>query len=320
VAHDGAGNNSVFTTALLDNIDTTGLDVRLMLGRVRQKVVLDTFGRQVSWVEEALIGEHVLSSARDTIGPADEVTEEVRVWRASCAAGDGAAMGADLDGNPQGMFADLARERLSVRVSANANTRGINLASEDLVALAAALAVVGFPVEPEDRGLSDAVGLCLAQHPELDGQDLRPLYDEAAANAMILAAATAQRLRTDLVALRSVDRLKNVSLDALSRIEAIAEDNPVAASILEQAQRVVYDVELSRERILERLDQSRSQNKEIIDKTAVFCRATRPSTSSPVPMRAFRRAPSICASVTTRHFTSDTSERLTHHTKEVKHG
>ncbi len=272
VAYDGAGDNSVFTSALLDNIDTPGLDVRLMLGRVRQEVVLDTAGRQVPWVEEALIGEHVLSTARDTIGPEDEVTEEVRAWRVAYAAGDSAAMQAYLDVYPEGMFADIARERLSVPVSADTDSRGINLAGEDPVALTAALAVVGLPVQAGDSGLADAVGMYLAQNPALDGQDLGPLYDDAAARAMILAAATAQRMRTDLVALRSVDRLQSVSLDALAQIEAIAKDNPDAAPILEQAQRDVYDIEMARERILERLDQSRTYYQELIDNAADFLR------------------------------------------------
>jgi hypothetical protein len=270
VAYDGAGENSVFTTALLDNIDTPGLDVRLMLGRVRQEVVLDTFGRQVPWVEEALIGEHVLSTMSPTTGPADDVTEEVRIWRAAYAGGSPAAMQSYLEAYPQGMFADMAWDRISVPARANVDTRGIDLAGEDPAALAAALATVGLPVQPGDDGLTGMVALYLSQHPELDGQDLDPLYNEAAARAMMLAAATAQRMRTDLVALRSVDRLLEVSLDALGQIEAIAAGNPDAAPVLEQARQDVYDIELSRERILERLDQSRSYYQEIIDSTAVF--------------------------------------------------
>ncbi len=270
VAYDGEGGNSVFTTALLGNIDTPSLDVRLMLGRVRQEVVLDTFGRQVPWVEEALIGEHVISTAPATTGAADAVTEEVRMWRAAYAGGSANAMQSYLNTYPQGMFAEVAHERLAAPVPVNLGTRGFDLTGENPDKLIAALSITGFPVQPGDDAVAVAVGQYLAAHPELDGEDLGPLYDDAARRAMVLAAATAQRLRTDLVALRSVDRLQTVSLDALSQIEGIAASNPEAAPVLEQARADVEQIAIARERILERLDQSRSYYQEIIDNTVAF--------------------------------------------------
>jgi uncharacterized caspase-like protein len=58
VAADGLGENSTFTSALLDHVETSGIDVRIMFGRVRQDVVADTGGQQIPWVEEAVLGEH----------------------------------------------------------------------------------------------------------------------------------------------------------------------------------------------------------------------------------------------------------------------
>lgn len=56
-AEDGAGNNSPFTTALLQHIATPGLEVRQMFGRVRKSVYEATNKQQLPWVNEAIIGE-----------------------------------------------------------------------------------------------------------------------------------------------------------------------------------------------------------------------------------------------------------------------
>ena len=54
VAQDGAGNNSPFTTALLDNIATKGLEIELMLKRVKQEVYESTNKEQEPWNNSAL--------------------------------------------------------------------------------------------------------------------------------------------------------------------------------------------------------------------------------------------------------------------------
>jgi uncharacterized caspase-like protein len=57
VAADGTGRNSPFTTAFLEWVDEPGLEVGLMFRRVREAVMEATGGRQVPWVNEALLGE-----------------------------------------------------------------------------------------------------------------------------------------------------------------------------------------------------------------------------------------------------------------------
>lgn len=275
VAYDGDGANSVFTTALLGHINTPGLDVRLMLGRVRQEVVLETFAQQVPWVEEALIGEHVISTTPPPAPQDDAVADEVRLWRQVFADPDPAAMQTYLSAYPDGMFAEIARERLAVPDgrapdAALISAATTDLAGQDPARLGAALTVLGLPVPPSGDGMADAVARYLAERPTLDGTTLDPLYEEATRNAMILAAATAQRMRTDLVALRSVDRVLRVSQGALTEIAAIAADNPDALPVLQQAQSDVDDIITSRDRILNRLDQSRGYYQDILDETAAF--------------------------------------------------
>lgn len=57
VALDGTGNNSPFTEALARLIDTPDLEVRHLMGKVRESVYVSTGQRQLPWLNEALIGE-----------------------------------------------------------------------------------------------------------------------------------------------------------------------------------------------------------------------------------------------------------------------
>lgn len=58
VAYDGDGTkNSPFTQALADWIEKPGLEIALMFRRVREQVVAATDGKQVPWVEEAILGD-----------------------------------------------------------------------------------------------------------------------------------------------------------------------------------------------------------------------------------------------------------------------
>jgi hypothetical protein len=57
VALDGRGRNSPFTAALLQHLATPGLEVRSLMGRVRQSVRIETAGRQIPWDSSSLEGE-----------------------------------------------------------------------------------------------------------------------------------------------------------------------------------------------------------------------------------------------------------------------
>src|SRR6266704_1850351 len=56
-AEDGDGQNSPFTSALLRNLERSGIEVRRMLGEVRREVRETTGGRQIPWENSALEGE-----------------------------------------------------------------------------------------------------------------------------------------------------------------------------------------------------------------------------------------------------------------------
>jgi len=57
VAADGEGRNSPFTQGLLKYLKEPGLEIRSLMGRVREHVYEATGKRQLPWVNEALIGE-----------------------------------------------------------------------------------------------------------------------------------------------------------------------------------------------------------------------------------------------------------------------
>ena len=122
VALDGEGTaNSPFTTALLKHIETPGLEIRLIVSRVRQAVIEATRDKQVPWDSSSLVGEVYLSAApkppqpeaRPPAAPSAPATDEVAFWqgiRDSRSAGDFRAY---LERWPSGLFASLARARIA---------------------------------------------------------------------------------------------------------------------------------------------------------------------------------------------------------------
>jgi len=58
-AEDGLGENSPFTTALLNNLFVKGLDIRLAFGRIRDEVLKTTRGRQEPFVYGSIGGDSI---------------------------------------------------------------------------------------------------------------------------------------------------------------------------------------------------------------------------------------------------------------------
>ena len=61
VALDGDGRNSPFTTALLKHLSTPGLDIGVLMRRVRTDVIAATRDQQVPWDHSSLTSEVVLA-------------------------------------------------------------------------------------------------------------------------------------------------------------------------------------------------------------------------------------------------------------------
>ena len=279
VALDGSGKNSVFTEALLDNLVTPGLDVRLMLGRVRQQVVLKTGGLQVPWVEEALLGEHVISKKRLETIPTDAIASDVRQWRVASERADTTAYSEYLRNYPNGLFADVARERMDISAK---DTSGVGdysqtlLASVDPNAVTAALSALGLVAHNASSPRSatadaaEAFSRYAAQFPDPNAASVERLFSDATRESMFLGAIAGQRIRTDIVALRSVDRAQTIARDALAELETLAETNPEAKDLLLQGRSDLAAIEQARAKILARLDQSRSYYQDLVSRTSRF--------------------------------------------------
>lgn len=120
VAFDGDGMHSPFTAALLKHIETPGLEVNVLMTRVRADVFGMTNSRQRPWTSSSLIGEVYLSNgaARPTIKPVtapdSQTALEIAIWNAAEKGGTAADYRAYLTQFPEGAFAELARNRIAV--------------------------------------------------------------------------------------------------------------------------------------------------------------------------------------------------------------
>ena len=75
VALDGDGLHSPFTEALVEHIEAPGIDVALMLRRVRQSVLDATDGQQVPWGHSSLTGEfYFMPESADGPAPVAETS------------------------------------------------------------------------------------------------------------------------------------------------------------------------------------------------------------------------------------------------------
>ena len=114
-AADGAGSHSPFTTALLDNLATPGLDLRIAFGKVRDEVMAATDSKQEPFVYGSIGGSTVAlvpkpevkaapapapAAAQDTLARDYEFAERV---------GTRQAWDSFLAAHSTGFFADLAR-------------------------------------------------------------------------------------------------------------------------------------------------------------------------------------------------------------------
>ncbi len=271
VAYDGLGDNSVYTSALLKHVATPGLDARLMLGRVRQEVVLETDGRQIPWVEEAVLGEHSFNPAAPTQLIADAQVDELTRWRQISGSLDVAAFEGYLKAYPDGLFRQFAEDRIvalksSARLAQSAEPDQL-IAAANIDKLASALHALGLS---DGNNVSRGLRLYQQRLPDPSTLSEEQIYTDAARISMFLAATTLQQLRTDLVALRGIQRTLKISQDALAQMEEIAKTNPDATPLVEQARRDINEIQRSQGVVLRRLDQTRTYYDDILLESSAF--------------------------------------------------
>jgi tetratricopeptide (TPR) repeat protein len=122
-ADDGAAGNSPFATVFARDLAIPGLDIRLMLGKVRDDVLQATNHQQEPFVYGSLGGEAfyfvppVGGPVTDAKYPAPQQTDpmavELAFWNAVAESNDAGQIQSYLDKYPDGSFANLARAKLA---------------------------------------------------------------------------------------------------------------------------------------------------------------------------------------------------------------
>jgi hypothetical protein len=113
-ALDGAGKNSPFTAALLHHIETPGLEIRSLLGRVTKDVVDETKGEQRPWVNSSLEGDFYFLPPPMAPAAKSATNLEALFWDTIKASSNPADFKVYLTKFPDGVFAELAQNRLTM--------------------------------------------------------------------------------------------------------------------------------------------------------------------------------------------------------------
>jgi len=115
-AADGSGRNGIFTQYLLTALDQPGVQVEDAFKEVSAKVMQETGGQQIPWLEGVIHGHfYFLGPVRIQVAPQPTpgVDTEVSLWLAMQHCGTAACLRAYLDAYPSGRFAAAAKALLA---------------------------------------------------------------------------------------------------------------------------------------------------------------------------------------------------------------
>jgi hypothetical protein len=139
VATDGDGDHSPFTAALLDNLFTPGLDIRLAFGRVRDEVLKKTANQQEPFVYGSLGGANFALVPAAPAAPALEVVDAAAQadYNLVKKIGTKTAWEVFLKQYPTGFYHALAQEQLAMVIAAEKNSHdtqpgNVNIATRDV--------------------------------------------------------------------------------------------------------------------------------------------------------------------------------------------
>lgn len=139
VASDGEGDHSPYTTALLENLPKPGIDIGLMLRKVRASVVKATKGAQEPFISNALPGNQTFLVAPRKIEPVTANTApatqspatgfekierevELELWKATAKAKTAKMVKVFLKRYPRSDFAPAAKQLLKALTVPDAST------------------------------------------------------------------------------------------------------------------------------------------------------------------------------------------------------
>lgn len=108
VALDGKTQNSPFTGSLVRHIETPGLDIAVVLRRVRQDVIDETTGEQVPWSNSSLTGSVILKA-----GPPPDKNTEISFWKTIKDSDISGDFQTYLNQYPTGLFSEIAALKIA---------------------------------------------------------------------------------------------------------------------------------------------------------------------------------------------------------------
>ena len=278
VALDGEGNNSNFTTALIEHLATPGLDLRLVFGRIRQDVVLTSNGAQVPWVEESLLESLQLKEGSGLESQANR--DEIDAWRRLAGSGKLEGLQNYLESYPEGLFTQIAKQQIErlegierARAS-NSGTLAETVAQSNREQLTAALEILGFLPEVETAAHDDAALLraldIYARAASVSTEKIRleQINAEAARAALTLGAVMSGRIKSDIAALASIKQTKVVANEAVAEIKRLYGGTKEGEQALREVAVQVEAIDAAHDRVLARMDQSRSFYQRQLDRTS----------------------------------------------------
>jgi len=231
VALDGQDEHSPFTAALLEHMETPGLELRQVLTRVRDAVVTATDGQQVPWDHSSLRGDVYLvpaSAAPVAVSVAPPtVTSGAEVWQVIQFSNNPKDFEIFLRSFPDSPFAPYARVRLESLTPAEPSAAELAAAAareaetrklqEALAAEAAARAAAEAELATaEQRNQAAEQALAAAQQ---QSQAAVALEVPAEATPTVSAAATDSAAAVQLAALQSAETALGLDKAARQRVQ-----------------------------------------------------------------------------------------------------
>ncbi len=119
VAADGKGKHSPYTEALLKHIEMPGVEIGLMLRKVREEVIAATKNKQVPWEYGSLLGEFYFTGPvkiqvkPEKKRPTSESKIEALYWESIKSDTDPVAFEEYLKKYPDGEFSGLAKHKIN---------------------------------------------------------------------------------------------------------------------------------------------------------------------------------------------------------------
>jgi len=124
VASDGVGQNGLYTSELLKQMQTPGVSITDVFMRVRAEVMKQTGNKQVPWEASSLVGSFYFAGASADSTPATNITKidpvafELSYWETIKNSANTDDFKAYLARYPQGQFVELAKNRIATLATA----------------------------------------------------------------------------------------------------------------------------------------------------------------------------------------------------------